>query len=146
MSGITDPAQKYFKDGHWTFDGTVWRPQNQLIAYRNVVRLSAVNADAAAGTVFLDCAVVAAGTVHAITNINSVDNTSALTQLRLYVKSGGGYYYLRQALAPPAGAYTTWDGEIVIKTGENIGAQFIGVVLHDVLVITVNGYEFLIAE
>ncbi len=146
MLGITNPAEKYFKDGLWTFDGTVWRPQNQLIAYRDVVRGITVNSDAAAGSVYIDIAAVPAGQVHVINSIIAYDNTTAVTFIYEYIKSGGSYYYLNYDGVMAMRQMSKYIGTAVLRAGENIGALIGGVTLHDVLVVIANGYYFKTGE
>jgi len=146
MPGITNPSEKYFKDGQWTFDGTVWRPQNQLLSYRDTVNISVTVADATAGTNTLLSTAVPAGEVHVITAVTAWNDTSASTLARLKKDVAGGNYWIDAVIAPARYYPLKFQGTLVMKEGDKLGAAIYGCTLHDVLSMTGVGYKFKIAE
>jgi hypothetical protein len=146
MSGITNPAEKYFKDGLWTFDGTVWRPQNQLLSYRDTVNIAKSNTNADAGPNILQSDAVPSGEVHVITSIIAWNDTTAVTMIRLYK---GGYataYYIDLLNAPAAKVPVKYQGQLVVKAGGLVCVLFNGCTAGDDLYLYACGYKFLIAE
>lgn len=146
MPGITNPSEKYFKDGQWTFDGTVWRPQNQLLSYRDTVNISVTIADATAGTNTLLSTAVPAGEVHVITAVIAWNDTSASTLARLKKDVAGGNYWIDVVIAPARYYPLKFQGTLVMKEADKLGATIYGCTLHDVLYMTGVGYKFKIAE
>lgn len=146
MSGITDPVQKYFKDGQWTFDGTVWRPQNQLLAYRDVVRQSWITTTATLGTNTHDFASVPTGEVWIISTITAYNNTTAASTLLMIIISSATEYVISRTAFEAITRYSSRQGQFVLKPGENIRVTFGGCVLNDTLIAFVIGHSFKINE
>jgi hypothetical protein len=146
MSGITNPAEYYFKDGSWTFDGTVWRPQNQLLAYRDVVHESWTTSTASAGTNLHSFSAVADGYVHIYTALFALDTPTAASAISWYVHSAGSDYQLDySALYTPTRILRT-SGQIVLRAGDYLTVVFLSCALNDSLAAYTHGYKFLIAE
>lgn len=146
MSGVLSPSDYYFKDGLWTYDGSVWRPQNQLLAYRDTLRLVYSNNDAAAGAVTYDFTAVPAGEVHVITTAYLYDATTATVGCEFDVVSSGTAYPITTTYYDTVKQTLHYVGSLVIKAGENLRAGFYSCVLHDVLRAFIHGYKFKIAE
>jgi hypothetical protein len=143
---ITDPAQKYFKDGQWTYDGSAWRPQDQLIAYRDVVRETWSNTEAAAGTNYHDFLTIAAGYVFIIQGVFAVNVTTAASNVDLYIRSGGINYYIMASGGSTPSNKIQYIGALVLKSGEVLRVAWNGCVLYDDIYAWVAGYKFLVAE
>jgi hypothetical protein len=102
MTGITDPAQKYFKDGLWTYDGAVWRPQNQLIAYRARIVASVSATSTGASPTTVSSAAVPTGYVHIIQAISAFHDDTVARAVIIIANGGGATVGLatNAALAP----------------------------------------------
>jgi hypothetical protein len=146
MPGITNPSEKYFKDGQWTFDGTVWRPQNQLLSYRDTVDIAVVIADAAAGNNTLYTTAVPTGEVHVMTFATAWNDTSNCTMARFRKDVSGSAYWIDVLLAPARWFPLKFQGTLVMKAGDRLAATFYGCTVHDILYMTGAGYKFKIAE
>jgi len=144
--GITNPVEKYFKDGQWTFDGTVWRPQNQLLAYRTVVREGYLNADSAAGTITKNFTAVAAGEVLVIQSIVGYNVSTATSNLQFSLYPTGGGVVLDLSGYSAITRYLKYSNAVVLAETEYLRVVFGGVVLHDILYTAYCGYKFNIAE
>lgn len=146
MSGITNPSERYFKDGLWTFDGSVWRPQNQLLAYRDVVRAQYYNPSASAGANVNNFAAIATGYVHVIEVMAGVNFSTAAGTVRWEIVSGGVAYLIGLSDYKTPTRELSYIGSFVLNSGENIRVTFNLCVLADVLYAAIAGHKFLIAE
>lgn len=61
MTGITNPGEPYFKDGQWTWDGSVWRKQPLLFGFSELAGEDLSDTDLPAGDSYLQSTVVPAG-------------------------------------------------------------------------------------
>jgi hypothetical protein len=146
MSGITDPAQKYFKDGLWTFDGTVWRPQNQLYAYRTVWREAWYDLNAAAGTNTHNFGTVPAGEVWVLEGLHLRNVVTAASFCSVALIGVGATVNIGYT------AYATVTRELLIHCSitlaptEYVQAGFLSCALNDDILADVWGHKFKIAE
>jgi hypothetical protein len=146
MSGITNPAEKYFKDGLWTFDGTVWRPQNQLFAYRDSYWQQVSNLSPGAGIITLNGTAVPAGEVWVVTNMYARNDTTATSTVALLVTDTVTNFYVDDSLYYALPRSLRWSGQAVLKATWLARAIFSGVVAGDDLYAWFSGYKFKIAE
>jgi hypothetical protein len=146
MSGITNPAEKYFKDGLWTFDGTVWRPQNQLLAYRNTLRLIYQINDATAGTNEHYFDAVPAGEVWVLSNVVYFDASHTCGTSYAAINPAATDYYIDYVLSITVGSSAKATSVWPMKAGDRLHFVLTGVTLHDILVMCGLGYIFKISE
>jgi len=146
MSGVTDPASPYFKDGQWGWDGTVWRKLPLVWGYYDRYAERVVDDTADAGTNWVSSTVVPAGSVYVVQALAAVDLTSAMTSALLSAIDGTYGYNLAVAGALAAGVPILWSGEVVLKQGDQITATYRGCTLNDDLELMVWGYKMKIAE
>ena len=144
--GITNPTEKYFKDGQWTFDGTVWRPQNQLLAYRDVVRQTANDPSCPGGLVVFNLASVPTGEVWVIENVSLLCDTHTVTVMYLQIISGGIGYYVFSTVAPVVHQFYNFTGQLTMKAADYLRASFLNPAVADYVSVTALGHKFLIAE
>jgi hypothetical protein len=146
MPGITNPSEKYFKDGLWTFDGTVWRPQNQLLAFRDTKQLDGTISDAVAGLNTSNLTAVPAGEVWVITNVIGWNDNHAMTSASIVLVGHEGGVYIDMLASPAAKTALKYAGNVVLRATEYLRFYFYGCTLHDAIVANASGYKFLIAE
>jgi len=146
MSGVTDPASPYFKDGQWGWDGTVWRKLPLIFGLSEAYRESEVNLNAGAGVNILTASTVPEGEVWVVTHIvafNTVTNSSVVI---LQVYDGSTIYYLRRLLTPGVGGEVIHSAPIYLEQDDRVQAEFRGCVAGDDIFMTVYGYKMRIAE
>jgi len=141
MSGPTDPAEAHFDKGLWGFDGTQWRKLPLLWGYTGTVQEVVSNEDAAAGLNSLFGTVVPAGEVHVIQNLVAYNIVSGITQIAVGAYKSSLAVYAFSEYATTAGKVYTWTGNMVLKAGDRIFAQFFGCTAGDSIWITLDGYK-----
>lgn len=101
MTGITNPAEEYFKDGAWGWDGTAWRKLNLLFGYydRYVEAVSAVAVGG--GNADTQTTAVPAGYVYLIQCIAVKHNAAAAVEVTCgFFGEGIGVFLMQESLAP----------------------------------------------
>lgn len=146
MSGITNPSEKYFKDGLWTFDGSVWRPQNQLLAYRDVIGEVFTDTTADAGLNTVNFTQVPAGEVHVVDSIYAENSVTAACYILAYITRSAVAYWITRTLFYPVTQYIALQGPFVLKASDCLSIAFYNCVLNDTLRAHYVGHKFLIAE
>ncbi len=146
MEGITNPSEKYFKDGLWTFDGSVWRPQNQLLAFRDTVREAWSDTNAGVGTNTHNFTTVPAGQAWVVDSLLAFNATTAASFISIALVSGATSVSI---------AYTAYNAVtrlvelypgIVLKAGEYIQAGFLNCVAGDDIYAHLAAHMFKVAE
>jgi len=146
MSGIGDPSQYYFKDGLWTFDGSVWRPQSQLFGVRSGYHEAPENGDAASGTNYVNGSTVPAGEIWVVTAIAAVNFGTAACVIKLHAGPSGSEIQMDQTdyYTPTRAVFRAlW---LPLIAGDRARAEFQGCTLHDRVVLELHGFKFKVAE
>ncbi len=146
MGGIVNPSERYFKDGLWTFDGTVWRPQSQLISYRSVIHEAYNLTTAAAGTNSYSFTAVPAGKVAVISSVYAANFVTAASYLAAYINSGVTSYILEFTQYAAVTRFLNSKGQFILAAGELIKVYWFACVLNDTIGAAINGHLFDIAE
>ena len=137
---ITNPAEIYFKDGQWGWDGTQWRRLNLLWGFYDRLVARAYTESATAGTNTLAISAVPTGQVYVATSLAAVDLNNAPTYIALVLIAGGVEYQLLRTAAPAAGVVVSLQGQIVAKAGDVLRANLGGCTLNDDIYFWVAGY------
>ena len=141
MSGITDPSEQYFKDGGWSWNGSIWIKGGLPFEYASqvLVRTQAWTPVSTIGHVF--SAAVAANEIWVVTAIAAENLTNTTTERRLGVVSGGVYYFLAVDAGGAALTMFSWGGQMIAVAGQRLVGRFLGGVWNDLLELTVTGYK-----
>lgn len=145
MSGITNPAEEYFKDGGWGWDGSVWRKLPLLWGYSGVYAETKTDVNATVTFDSLQTTNVDAGEIWVITNIQAHDEDTVLTRIELSVYDGAGYQRIKIVASPAVFVGLDWQGHLVLAVGQHIYCGYEGTVANDNIHLHVRGYKMLIA-
>ena len=145
MSGITDPAEAFFKDGQWGFDGNVWRKLRLLFGYGEIYRerIEDLNADVTFDS--LSGSVVPEGEIWIVNTVLATDIVSNLARISIYITGDGVTTDLDQVVSPVKFTPAKFSGHAVMVEDEFVGAYFEGTVAGDDIFLSVRGYKMLIA-
>ena len=146
MPGVTNPAEPFFKDGSWGWDGTVWRKLQMVWGYSDRYAELVTDFSPPAGFNILAGTVVPAGEVWVVQAMGAVDTTSAISNVLVCVYSGTVDLALGQIVTPVANQECLWTGEVTMKAGDRARALFDGVILNDDLYFKIWGYKMKVAE
>ena len=116
---------------HYT--AAAWGKQPLIWGFSDAALQAHVYVTLAAGTYTFVGNTVPADEVWEMTTVSAVDVTTAVTSLQLNVYDGVNGCRFTQVLAPAAGVWLPWSGNVRLKTGWRIQATFVGVALGDTL-------------
>lgn len=146
MSGVTDPASPYFKDGQWGWDGTVWRKLPMVFGYSDRLAVNesftATGAGDASGAAFA----VAAGYIYVVQAAVVFHDAGVAKNLQYFLYGDAKSVMLVYQPTAVSGTRYMWQGEAALKEGDSIqvwlGAPGDGKSVW----VQVWGYKMLIAE
>ena len=146
MSGITNPAERYFKDGLWTFDGTVWRPQSQMFGVRT--RYAEVKSTGAAtvGLNTFNTTAVPAGIIQVVTAATWVNWSHACGPVIFSLIAGAVQPMLNMQPTVAAGVTGAFVGWIVMTAGDLLRVEMYNCTLNDGIACSFAGFQFKSAE
>lgn len=146
MPGITDPAEAYFKDGQWGWDGTQWRKLPLVFGYSGLLGILVSDTDLAAGSVHLPTSTVPAGYLWIVTNINMRYIGTPPTRMTITMKVNGlGCDLLRQ-LAPVSDTMYSAQGWWICGFDDYLDLYIVGATATDDAHMYVTGFTMAIAE
>ena len=122
--GITNPSEKYFKDGLWTFDGSVWRPQTQLFGVRDAVAEAVNVASAPTNPYTMSFTVVPAGEWHIVTFVSASNWTDASFTAIIIASINGVMLNLKRQDAITTGLQLEFNGWVVLTPGDRMQIYF----------------------
>ena len=143
--GITDPAQEYFKDGGWGWNGTAWVKNGVAFAYSDVYGETESIPVTGAGNNKMTFSVVPAGEMWVITNISASSTTNEPTACYLDAAIDGAIRVLVRGPYPTAGLTTDWRGQIYLKEGDYVRVTFTGCVAGKWVGAWATGYKVKVA-
>ena len=138
---ITDPSEQYFKDGTWGWDGTRWRKLPLTWGYTDVYIENVRTNDAVAGLNDLDGSLVPAGEVWVVTNVVLFNTDSATTIIDMQVWLSPDAVLVRRVRDAIANYSAEWAGQVYLKAGYRMRAEFSGCTLNDNLRANFLGYK-----
>lgn len=141
MPGITDPAEEYFKDGSWGWDGTRWRKGAIPFAYTAQWYENLGNASAPGGTYSVNSTAVPAGYIYVLQALSIENDTGARGMARIFARPSGLYTCLGYTLAPAQFQPTYFSGAIVLKAGDTVLVTQLATVAGDAIYASVIGYK-----
>lgn len=168
MSGITDPAEVYFKDGAWAWaatvweklissggrlftalhgwDGDSWQKLPMLFGYSERWAEKAVGTAAAAGNADAMTIDVPDGYVYVLQRISLDHNAGANKVIRCSVNTGTVWVFVYQEMAAVSGQYYTFPCEMVLVHNDQVEARCTAPGDGKVINLRVWGYKMKIAE
>ncbi len=146
MSGITNPAEPFFKDGGWGWDGTLWRKLPITWGYSGIIREVVVNTEAAVNTNHLLGAIVDTGEVWVINSICGVNQTTAPSRVIIRTFEAPDYFNIVSFETVALSEYVNWSGFLPLAAGDRVCVSFYTCVAGDDLYATIFGYKMKIAE
>ncbi len=168
MSGVTDPAEEYFKDGVWGWaatlweklvssggrlftalhgwDGSAWRKLPLLFGYSDVYGEWEFEVDVAAGNRTLTFSTVDPGEIWVVTGISAHCVQDNPSRVEFRVSVGGAAIRVKQQAYGVASDTVNWAGELVLKQGDEVTVMFLACVAGDDIYASAWGYKMLIAE
>jgi hypothetical protein len=143
---ITDPTEPFFKDGHWTWDGTRWRKQPLMFGFSELAGENLENTSLAAGANNLNGAAVGAGELLIVRHLALMYSGTPPTYMGVYPVGSPGTPYI---LFEHTVVSTRWYIEpvfAVLEEGDYLTAFVGGATLNDNLYFRYLGYKTTIAE
>ena len=146
MPGITDPAEAYFKDGLWGWDGSVWRKLPLLFGYSESLAqwIRETNATAVEDT--LDLGAVPEGEIWVITSASAHDRDTNVTKIVIYQQTAEGAHPVVEHFPTAAGERAIFSGWLVLPKDDYLYGEYIGTVLNDNIYVSCTGFKMAIVE
>ena len=146
MPGITDPAEAYFKDGQWGWDGTRWRKLPLVFGYSGLLGILKADTDLDTGSNHLTTITVPAGYLWIVTNVNMRYKGTPPTRMTVIIKiAGQGCDILRQLL-PTSDVMYSLQGWWVWGEDDDVDLYVVGATSGDDAFMYVTGFTMAIAE
>lgn len=163
MSGVTDPAEEYFKDGLWGwvstawekltssggrlftashgYDGTAWRKLALVWGFSSCYLDQQTGTNSGGGNEFLTFPTPASGIARVILGFVAYNDGSAATRIDLRVRSGTSTNFLRTVIAPAQFATVELLSSLVLVNPDFLQVRFVGCTNGDVVNATAWGYD-----
>jgi len=145
MPGITDPAEEYFKDGIWGWDGSAWRKLPLVWGYSDHYSQRVYTVNAATGVNALTFTAVPVGEVRVILGMTAYNNTSTITRVEFKVWAAAIPITLYWEDTPVLQDLVKFYGNVVLKAGNYLQASFSGCTAGDDLWGYAWGYKMKVA-
>lgn len=146
MQGITDPAEPFFKDGQWAWDGTLWRKLPITWGYSAPFVVDATDTGVTAASHSLYSGGVDTGEVWVIHTMWAVNYMTVITHISLSIVRDEVEYPISQTLTPVVGVGKEWSGTIVLAEGDQVTAYFKDCALNDDIRFSCSGYKMKVTE
>jgi len=146
MSGVTNPAEPFFKDGSWGWDGTVWRKLPLVFGYsdrweQDLSETLVGNQNWSGNT-----ALVPSGYIYVAQFMHLQNNSGVRGSRYMAFRVGVTVHHCAYTTTPPQYIPDIWNGGVPLKEGDYI-AMYQGSCLDgDVIKAGVWGYKMKIAE
>lgn len=141
MSGITDPNEKYFKNGVWGYYNGIWRPGGLPFAISGVVKGLDSDLNAGGGGNFLYGDTVPDGYLWVITGMMVFNYTGAVSSAYLGYESDSTVYWVHVTGTLAAREGLSWSGALVLEPGDRTVGYLIGCTAGDDIYFYYNGYS-----
>ena len=146
MPGVTNPAEAFFKDGSWSWDGTKWRKQPMLFGFSDTLADRQFIADTGAGDIDLTSSAVPAGEIWVVTNVAYRNRDNACTDIVVWPATDNKTPPIIANYAPTAGQWDCQVINIVMEEGDTMVFRFNGCVALDYIEMQMVGYSMSIVE
>lgn len=146
MLGITNPAEKYFKDGTWGWDGSVWRKLPMVWGYSAHYCEALSGVATGGGNADVVLATVDPGEVWVIESVTMDHDAGAAKHISVHAYNNGCRQVIFDAIAADSGIYYIWNGRVTLPSGGNMFARAYAPGDGKKLNVNVWGYKMKIAE
>ena len=146
MPGVTNPAEEFFKDGTWGWDGTQWHKLPMVWGYSDRWFEPKVTTNANAAQHDLDFTAVPPGYVYVLEAACGRDRTTGPSSILFSIYCAAGEVMLRADYAPVLDKWTTWEGRATLKQGDIVRVRFNGTAAGDDLYAQVWGHKMAVSE
>lgn len=146
MPGITNPAEEYFKDGGWGWDGSVWRKLPLVWGYSGVYGQSKTDIDVDAGDVSKAFTTVPIDEVWVVTIFVGWSDQANLEAIEFYLHDGAAYRLVCRKLYTTAGVTVGVLAPLYVPPEGILKVTFVDCAAGDDVYSTVAGYKMKIAE
>lgn len=144
--GITNPAEEYFKDGVWGWDGTVWHKLGLIWGYSAAWAEDLSVAMTSDASFVGDSGVVLADEVWIIQHAAFANHTGARGMARIWLMGSAHQTPLVWTLTPARYEPVVWSGAVTLTVGDYIRMEQQSCLTNDVIYAGVWGYKMKIAE
>jgi len=146
MPGITNPAEAFFKDGTWGWDGTQWRKLPLVWGYSKIWDENLGGAGPT-GTYSATTSAIPADEVWVLQAVSLRNYTRAPASIQIYIaRASGGVVFLGFDSAPALAVPLLVTGTFVLRTGDTVWVAATSCVVGDTMQGGVVGYKMAIAE
>ena len=146
MSGITNPAEVYFKDGIWTWDGSAWLKQPPIFGYSDEWSESKIATAVGAASATASTTAVDPGYIYVFQGASIFHDAGANKELTLTANKGGVGVILFNDLAAVTGTWYPVICEITLHEGDTISGSVGTPGDGKRCLLRVGGYKMKIAE
>lgn len=146
MPGITDPAEEYFKDGLWGWDGSAWRKLPLLWGFGGVVEEKVQDTGLDAGDNNLGGAAVPAGEIWVVTSASCLYVGTAPDKMRIYAVGLASALPLLEETSVVSDVFCSWSGTAVLQEDDYVRLWVKGATAGDDAYLYYAGYKMKIAE
>ena len=141
MNGVTNPAEEYFKDGTWSWNGSVWVKDNLPFGYRDRWAEQIGGTKSGDGAWYAATAAVPAGYVY-VAQFMFLRNSSGARGARYFAfKSGASSFFVGYTLTPAINIPDIWSGAVLLKEGDTIYMYQSSCLDGDVILAGAWGYK-----
>jgi len=146
MSGITNPAEEYFKDGVWGWDGAAWHRLPMVWGYSQRLTTYKSTPNVAAGNHSVGLDTPPAGEVWVILGAHAWDVQTVITRIEFTFLTIGASAHLICKNAPATTEGLFLASPVVLRANDVLCADFTGCALNDDLYVFGWGYKMKVAE
>lgn len=152
MTDVTNPTERYFKDGLWGWrppGGPAtgnWHPLQMIWGYTTHYLEALADNSAAAGDNTLTGSTVPAGEIWVVTNVDAANADTNITALNIQIILAATEHHIAGRLTPSKKEGVNVQGFWPMPPGAHVEAFFEGCVLNDDIHFHVIGYKMSIAE
>ena len=146
MPGITNPAEAYFKDGTWSWDGTLWRKQPLMLGYSDRIYEWVSTVSSGAADTQAISAVVPAGEIWIIQAASAMHTDTTARALYLGPRAGATFIQLGRNPAATTLLMLQCVSPMVLKEGDSFLSGVSQLLTGKVVYLGYWGYKMSIAE
>jgi hypothetical protein len=143
---ITDPAQPFFKDGQWAWDGSQWRRQPLMFGFSGVAGESLSNTNLSAGVNNLDSTPVVAGEIVVVRQVSFAYIGTVPLYIVLYAVSVALGPFLLTEYTPVSAQECRAQCFQILEEGHYLRCHVPNATAGDDLYFKYSGYKMSIAE
>lgn len=141
MSGVTDPAEAYFKDGLWGFYSGVWQKLAMVWGFSSQYLEKEIVVKDGAGDEVLVFSSCPAGVARVVLGMCAYNNKTAVSRIELRMKHGATVYVLDAVVGPGARQTAVLSRPIVLVLDDLLETNFVDCLNNDTVSSVAWGYD-----